>query len=147
MPRPTDPDRPELGAAPIMIIDDDELARELIVLFLRKMGLRNRIVIAVDGDQALEVLTRMPEPALVLLDLELPGRSGLDVLEWLRSRGDVRLPVVALTGSTELADIDRAFELGITSYLVKPVGVAALTDVIRGLHLPWQLLTHSQDAG
>lgn len=125
-----------------MVVDDDELARALVVLHLRKLGLCNPVVEAVDGNAACEVLSALESrPALMLLDLEMPGRSGLDVLRWVRGLDSLAdLPVLMLTGSAELSDIDAAYELGIASYLVKPVGFGALDDVVRRLRLPWALV-------
>lgn len=136
----------ELNAAslpwPVVVVDDDELARALVVQHLRKLKLLNRVVEAVDGDAACTVLSGLADPpVLVLLDLEMPGRSGLEVLSWLRSHPLLgRVPVVMLTGSAELDQVDAAYELGIASYLVKPVGFGALQDVVRQLDLPWALL-------
>lgn len=109
---------------PIVVVDDDELARALVVRHLRKLGLCNPVVEAVDGDAACEVLAGLgSRPALMLLDLEMPGRSGLEVLRWVRGQESLAdLPVLMLTGSAELDEVDAAYELGIASYLVKPVG-------------------------
>jgi two-component system, response regulator len=132
----------DLGAGAVLVADDDAVARELVVRYLRKLNLRNRVVMAPDGAAAISALGAMTTaPPLVLLDLEMPQQSGLDVLRWLRARPDlVQVPVVMLTASATLDDIDEAYRLGIASYLVKPVGFAALQDVVRALTLPWVLL-------
>lgn len=126
----------------VVVIDDDPMARQLVSHYFEKLQLKNRIVQAVDGDDGQRVLSDPSlEPTLVLLDLEMPGQSGLDLLGWIR--GDPRLadvPVVMLSGSAELGEIDEAYALGISSYLVKPVGFAALLDVLRSLSLPWALV-------
>lgn len=129
------------SASPILVVDDDELARELVARLLEKLNLVNPLAFAEDGESAIKLLSTGPSPALVLLDLDMPRRSGLDVLAWLRSHERLhRVPVVMLTGSAELEDVDRAYDLGIASYLVKPVGFAALRDVMRDLAAPWLLL-------
>lgn len=127
---------------PIVVVDDDELARTLVVHQLRKLGLRNPVVEVFDGDAACEVLAGLEhQPALMLLDMQLPGRSGLEVLRWVRRQPSLAdLPVAMLTGSAELAQIDAAYDLGIVSYLVKPVGFGALDDVLRHVGLPWAIL-------
>ena len=132
----------DLGAGAVLVADDDAVARELVVRYLRKLNLRNRVVLAPDGAAAISALGAMTAaPPLVLLDLEMPQQSGLDVLRWLRARPDLaQVPVVMLTASATLDDIDEAYRLGIASYLVKPVGFAALQDVVRALTLPWVLL-------
>lgn len=126
----------------VVVADDDEMARDLVVRYFAKLKLANRVVHACDGEHAVRVLSDEGlRPALVLLDLEMPGRSGLDVLRWVR--GEHRLaevPVVMLTASAELDEVDEAYALGISSYLVKPVGFAALQDVVRQLGLPWALV-------
>lgn len=123
----------------VVVIDDDAMARELVVRYFGKLQLRNRVVQASDGDSGAQVLAdESLLPMLVLLDIEMPGRSGLELLRSMR--GDPRLvdvPVVMLSGSAELTEVDEAYELGISSYLVKPVGYAALLDVLRSLDSPW----------
>lgn len=135
------------GGSPVVVVDDDELARELVGSYLRKLNLRNRQVLATDGEVAITALRSMEVvPALVLLDLEMPVKSGLDVLRWLRATETLAgVPVVMLTAWASLEDIDEAYRLGISSYLVKPVGFAALKDVVRELGLPWALLPPGTD--
>lgn len=139
------PDRERDGVVgpSVVVVEDDASARGLIVQYLTKLRLSNPIRIAEDGERAVELLAAEPVvPALVLLDVEMPGRSGLDVLEWIRNdRRLAGVPVVMLTGSSELAHVDRAYDLGISSYLVKPVGYAAIQDVLTRLGAPWMLLT------
>src|SRR5581483_1794343 len=96
-----------------------------------KANVPNPLIIVGDGDAAIAYLagvdgyadrTRFPLPALVLLDLKLPRRSGLEVLEWIRKQPGVRrIPVVVLTSSRQRPDVDCAYDLGANSYLVKPV--------------------------
>lgn len=137
------------GDSPVVVADDDELARELVVRYLHKLNLRNRVVRATDGAAAVTELAALEvAPCLVLLDLDMPVSSGLDVLRWLRTESAFpHVPVVMLTASATLDDIDEAYRLGIASYLVKPVGFAALQDVLRELALPWALLEPSADGG
>lgn len=133
----------------MVVADDDELARELVVRYLCKLNLRNRVLQAADGAAAAAELAALGvAPCLVLLDLEMPVSSGLDVLRWLRTESAFpHVPVVMLTASATLDDIDEAYRLGIASYLVKPVGFAALQDVLRELALPWALLEPVADGG
>jgi CheY-like chemotaxis protein len=79
-----------------------------------------------------------PRPALVLLDIKLPRRSGLEVLEWLRGEPNLRrLPVVMLTSSEESRDVARAYDLGANSYLTKPVDFEKLIQMVQVLGLYW----------
>ncbi|MGQ0520839.1 MAG: response regulator [Actinomycetota bacterium] len=135
------------GGSPVLVVDDDEMARELVVRYLHKLNLRNPVVPAGDGGAAIEALQAMDgAPCLVLLDLHMPVRSGLEVLDWIRAQPALsRVPVVMLTASATLDDIDEAYRLGIASYLVKPVGFPGLVDVLRELALPWMLLPTGAD--
>lgn len=91
-----------------------------------------------DGDAAVAYLlgeglyadrSRFPFPQLLLLDLKLPRRSGLEVLEWVRKHGHFRrLPAIMLTSSSEMNDVNQAYDLGVNSYLSKPT---AFEDLIR----------------
>jgi CheY-like chemotaxis protein len=84
---------------------------------------------------------RHPPPALLLLDLKLPRRSGLEVLAWLRQQPALRrLPVVVLTSSQEPSEVGRAYDLGANTYIMKPVEFDALLEVVRTLHLYWMVL-------
>ncbi|MFP5328369.1 MAG: response regulator [Acidimicrobiia bacterium] len=131
---------------PIVVVDDDELARALVTQHLRRLHLRNPVVEAVDGQHGYEVLRSLDsEPALVLLDVHMPRRSGLELLDWMRSEPRFAgVPVAMLTVSAELDEVDTSYELGVISYLVKPVGYRALDDVLRGGDLPWALLPAAQ---
>lgn len=96
-----------------------------------------------DGEETLGAL-----PVLVLLDLKLPRRSGLEVLAWLRAQDTLRrLPVVVLTSSREAPDVQRAYDLGANSYLVKPVGFEALGQLVELLGLYWLTLNEPPDSG
>lgn len=127
----------------IVVVDDDESARHLIVRYLAELRLCNPVRVAEDGQRAMEVLDALEMvPALVLLDVNMHGASGLEVLAWIRQQPRLAaVPVVMLTGSSELEDVDRAYDLGISSYLVKPVGFSAVQDVLSRLAVPWMLLT------
>jgi len=123
----------------------------------KKAGLSHSLHVASHGDEALDYLAgggdfadraRYPFPALMLLDLQLPRRSGHEVLEWLRAQAEElrRLPVVVFTSSREPRDINRAYELGANSYLVKPVSFDALLDLVRALEHYWLALTERPEA-
>jgi CheY-like chemotaxis protein len=84
---------------------------------------------------------------LLLLDLKLLRRSGLEVLEWLRAQpGLRRLPVVVLTSSKESQDVNRAYDLGVNSYLVKPVAFDSLQEMVQSLGFYWLMLNKSPDS-
>lgn len=141
------PQTPGGELPPILVAEDDPSARTLIVRFLERLYLVNPIVHAGDGDEAVTILEKAdPPPAVALLDVRMPGRSGLEVLRWIR--GDERLrdlPVILLTASAEADEVHEAHELGATSYLVKPVGYDALGEVLRSLRLPWAFRPDAPD--
>ena len=122
----------------------------LIQRAFRKAGIGNPIHSVGDGDQALAYLSgvsefadrvQYPLPALILLDLKLPRKSGLEVLSWLRAQPELRkIPVTVLTSSRENTDVNRAYEAGANSYLVKPVEFSALLELIKTLNLYWLFL-------
>jgi CheY-like chemotaxis protein len=126
---------------PLLVVDDDAEARRIFLRFFSKMKLANPVEFAADGEAALTYLAdveagRAAEPVLVLLDMRMPKKSGLDVLRFVRGTDVLaHLPVVMLTGSAEMDEVSECYELGVESYLVKPVGFAALNDVLLGLEL------------
>ncbi|MGC8837586.1 MAG: response regulator [Anaerolineae bacterium] len=135
----------------ILLVEDNEDDILLIERAFRKANVANPLVVARDGEEAVAYLSDLaanPVPELVLLDLRLPRKSGFEVLEWLRAQpGLRRMPVVVLTSSGETPDIDRAYDLGANSYLVKPVGFEALLNMVKVLGLYWLLLNRKPSLG
>lgn len=126
---------------PILLIEDDPEAAALLRLALQKAGLRRPLRVLSDGDAAIAYLSgeapyqdraENPVPCLLLLDLKLPRKSGLEVLAWMRSHINTRpLPVVMLTSSSESGDIEEALRLGIRAYCVKPADFQDLKKLAR----------------
>lgn len=131
----------------ILLVEDDINDALLLRRAFAKAGVVNTIVQLEDGDSAVAYLDGAgeyadreyyPLPCLILLDLKLPRRSGLEVLEWMRAQpGLRRIPVVVLTSSQQSRDINRAYDLGANSYLVKPVGFDTLLEMAQALNLYW----------
>lgn len=131
----------------VLLVEDDPDDVFLVQRAFRKLAPDARLERVADGDEAIAYLTgdapyadrqRFPLPALMLLDLKLPRRNGFEVLQWLRGQpGLRRLPVVVLTSSCHDADIDRAYDCGANSYLVKPVLPQALQALLAGLDVFW----------
>lgn len=127
----------------ILLVEDDAGDRELFRHALGRAGGRAQVCEAHDGEQACEYLAgrgrfadrvRFPMPDLVLLDLQLPRRSGFEVLQWARSQPHLKqLPILVLTSSSESKDIDRAYSLGANSYLVKTIDMDALSQMVKGI--------------
>lgn len=133
--------------APIFVVEDDAASAAVIAKQLTRLGLANPVHVARDGDEAVAWLARHadratgPVPALILLDRHLPGRDGLEVLRWIHAQPDLRsVPVLILTAASDVAAISEAYALGVRSYLVKPIGFAALGEVVRGLALRWAIV-------
>ncbi|WP_225889775.1 response regulator [Indioceanicola profundi] len=131
---------------PILLVEDDPNDQLLIRRAFGKAKLMNPLSVVGDGDEAVAYLSGMGgnagPPALIMLDLKLPRRSGLEVLEWLRAQPAPlgRTPVVVLTSSRENHDVARAYELGANSYLVKPVDFDGLLEMIKTAGLYWTVL-------
>jgi len=134
----------------ILIVEDSAEDLELALRALRKANLASRIEVARDGQDALDFLfctgahvDRQVEdkPGVVLLDLKLPKVDGLEVLQRLKSDARTRtIPTVVLTSSNERADIQRSYELGVNSYVVKPVNFDQFAAAVQKLGLYWLLL-------
>lgn len=136
-------------AAPILLLEDERATAALIAQLLAAERITNPIESVDTGARAIAYLDRVISgaaamPVLCVLDLSLPDISGLDVLRHIRSTPPLtRLTVIMLTGSGHDADIDAAYDLGIDAYLIKPAGVHGLPDVVRELHLPYELILES----
>lgn len=136
----------------ILLVEDDHNDVLLIRRAFQKVNIANPIIVLGDGEQAISYLAgREPYanrtlPILVLLDLKLPRKSGHEVLEWLRQQQRLkRLPVVVLTASSESSDVNRAYDLGANSYLVKPVTFDALVEMVKTLNMYWLILNKSAE--
>jgi CheY-like chemotaxis protein len=138
------------SAYPILLVEDSPDDALLIQRAFRKANLANPVELVRDGEEAVAYLsgkapyddrTRFPLPVFMLLDLKLPRRSGLEVLAWVRQESVVkRLPVVVLTSSRESVDVNRAYDLGVNSYLTKPVGFEALLEMVKNVNLYWLVM-------
>jgi CheY-like chemotaxis protein len=139
----------------ILIVEDSPDDATLIQRAFRKTNLMNPVRLVQDGEEAIDYLKgtgafadrdRFPLPVLLLLDIQLPRRTGLEVLEWIRTTPSLkRLPVVMLTSSKEQVDVNRAYDLGVNSYLTKPVAFEALVEMVKRVNLYWVLLNESPD--
>ena len=127
----------------ILLVEDNTEDLELTLRALREHRLANRIEVARDGAEALAFFKANGNqlPKVVLLDLKLPKVSGIEVLEAIRADERTRaLPVVVLTSSREEPDIQRCYDLGVNSYIVKPVDFDAFVKAVAEVGLYWLLL-------
>jgi len=126
----------------IVMIEDDEGHARLIERNIRRAGISNTIRHFADGTSALEFLITGADgpmlngPALVLLDLNLPDMSGIDILAKIKGETKLkRTPVVVLTTTDDKVEIQRCYDLGCNVYITKPVNYESFADAIRQLGL------------
>ncbi len=137
----------------ILLVEDNPDDVTLTLRALKKNNLLNEVVVARDGVEALDFLfcdgkfaDRQPghQPELILLDLKLPKVDGLEVLKRIRKHERTRLlPVVILTSSNEQSDIISGYELGVNSYIRKPVDFEQFIEAVRQLGLYWLVLNQT----
>lgn len=137
---------------PILLVEDNEDDVFFLQRAMKSAGLNYPIVVATDGQQAIDYLSgakefsdraKFPVPELVLLDIKLPKVHGLDVLKWIRSESSLQtLVVVMLTTSHLEVDVDRAYRLGANSFLVKTSASEKLERMLRSIHDYWLQLNH-----
>lgn len=140
----------------ILLVEDNPDDIALTLRALHKNNIRNEVVVAKDGAEALNHLFENPsnpnhkalKPQLILLDLKLPKVDGLEVLRRLRADASTRLlPVVILTSSKEEQDIVTGYSLGANSYIRKPVDFVQFTEAVRQLGIYWLLLNEPVPQG
>ena len=134
----------------ILLVEDREDDIILILEALKECRIMNKIVIAKDGEEALDYLFARGKytdrdfkktPSIILLDLKLPKLDGIEVLKEIRrSKKTKVLPVVILTSSKEEKDLINGYKFGCNSYVVKPVDFAKFTEAIKNLGLYWLLI-------
>ena len=132
---------------PILLVEDDYNDVLLIQRAFRKAKIKPLVANVSDGDEVLLYLqgkgkyadrAQYPLPLLILLDLKLPRRSGLEVLAWIRQQPKLkRLLVVVLTSSQEDSDLTQAYDLGANSYLVKPIDFQELVRLVQSIDDYW----------
>jgi CheY-like chemotaxis protein len=133
----------------ILLVEDDPKDVELTLTALEEYNLANEVIVARDGEEALEYLyfqgkfkTRSSDnPAVILLDLKLPKVDGLEVLKQIKSEEKLRvIPVVVLTSSKEEKDMVASYRLGVNAYVVKPVDFHEFVNAIKELGVFWAVI-------
>lgn len=134
----------------ILLVEDNRDDEELTLRALRKSNIMNEVVVARDGEEAIDYLFGQgnflsgsePDflPAVVLLDLKLPKVGGMEVLREIRSHPRTRrLPVVVLTSSKEERDLAEVYDLGANSYLYKPIDFEKFVEAVGHIGMYWVL--------
>jgi two-component system, response regulator len=141
-----------MSTKPILLVEDNPDDEALTMRALVKNHIRNEVVVAHDGAEALDYLfgeagggvIRQSGVAVVLLDLKLPKINGIEVLRRIRAEPRTRLtPVVILTSSREEKDVIAGYQLGANSYIQKPVDFVQFTEAVRQLGLYWLILNEA----
>jgi CheY-like chemotaxis protein len=140
------------GQQTILLVDDSVNDLELMQIAFRKADFAVPVQVAHNGEEAIAYLagegkysdrSQFPLPAVILLDLNMPMKNGFDVLAWLRSKPPLfkRISTIILSASARPGDVERAFDLGANSYLVKPTDLSDLVSMIRRLR-DWLEINH-----
>jgi DNA-binding response OmpR family regulator len=133
----------------ILLVEDDPKDVELTMTALEEYNLANEVVVARDGEEALDYLYRRgnfatrstDNPAVLLLDLKLPKVDGLEVLQQIKGDAKLKLiPVVVLTSSHEEKDMVTSYKLGVNAYVVKPVDFHEFVNAVKELGIFWALV-------
>lgn len=136
----------------ILLVEDNPNDVELTLHAFQKHNLANKIEVVRDGAEALDFIfcrgtfahrNIEDKPKVILLDLKLPKVDGLDVLRQIKSDPRTRkIPVIVLTSSRQEPDVAASYQLGVNSYIVKPVDFEQFTEAVHHLGLYWLLLNH-----
>lgn len=140
----------DYNAIEILIVEDNPRDAELTLRALKKNNLANNILVAQDGAEALDFFfcrgkfekrSFTNPPKVVLLDLKLPKVSGLEVLKIVKDDNrTAHIPIVVVTSSREAPDMKLAYEMGVNSYVVKPVDFDQFINAMSSLGLYWLLV-------
>jgi hypothetical protein len=130
---------------PILLVDDNPMDVDLTLRAFKRRKLVNPIEVARDGEEALAWIPRWeagePRPVVILLDINMPKVSGLEVLRQFKSHPVLRsIPVVMLTTSAVNDDVEQAYQLGANSYIVKPVDFDKFMEVALQIEVYWAVL-------
>ncbi len=135
---------PEPPTQPILLVEDSPEDFETTQRAFRRSGLKNPILRCADGDEALDFLFHRgshadaPRPGVILLDLNLPGTDGREVLSEIKASDDLKqIPVIVLTTSADERDVQACYQAGASSYIQKPVDVEGFMRAIERLNDYW----------
>ncbi len=127
---------------PILLVEDDKVDAMTVKRSLREIHVTNDVVVAGNGEEALQFLHQPGAecPCIILLDLNMPKMNGLELLQVLKKDPAFKkVPVVVLTTSKNDQDKFESFDLGVAGYMIKPVDYQQFVDVVRTINLYWTL--------
>jgi CheY-like chemotaxis protein len=138
-----------MHSSPFTLLHVDDEANDLVLLrnAVEMARLDWRLLRATHGAEAISYLRgdppfsdrdQHPLPSLILLDLKMPFKSGFEVLQWIRQRPETRwIPVVVFTSSNHQEDVQKAYECGANSFVVKPVSLGELIELLKAIEIYW----------
>lgn len=136
-----------ISIQPILVVEDSDADFEAFKRVTNKLSIKNPIYRCSNGDEALDFLYHAgeytkaetaPRPAVILMDLNLPGTDGRDLIEQLKKDQDLKLiPMIVLTTSANPKDIEICYQYGVNSYMLKPIGTKALMKTIQDFFHYW----------
>ncbi len=133
---------------PVLLVEDDLNDIFLVKRAFKRAAINNPLQIVTDGEKAIQYLRgegnyadreAFPLPKLIVMDIKMPGKSGFDVLQWLKDEGQPlrKIPIVIVSSSDDTADINRAYELGANAYMVKPMEFRAVEHLFQSITHYW----------
>jgi CheY-like chemotaxis protein len=135
------------STAPLLVAEDEDNDVFFLQRALETANVKNSLRIVRDGQEAIDYLSgvgefadrdKFPLPYLLLLDLKMPRKTGMEVLEWLSEQPELRsLPVVVFSSSAHRKDIDRAYELGANGFVTKPSSMAKRAELAKAMASFW----------
>jgi CheY-like chemotaxis protein len=134
----------------VLLVEDDLNDIFLVKRAFRTARIPNPLQVVTDGEEAISYLRgegkyadreSYPLPLLIVMDIKMPRRSGFDVLEWVKGDGRPlrRIPIVIVSSSNNVSDINRAYELGANAYMVKPMDYRAVEHLFESITHYWGL--------
>jgi len=137
----------------ILLVEDDENDILLFERSARNASIQDALAIVRDGQEAIEYLSgheqfadraRFPLPSLVLLDIKMPRKTGLDVLEWMSDKPHLRgMPVIMFSSSPRSDDVAQAYRLGASAFVVKPSSFERRNELVRVIKIFWLEFNHA----
>lgn len=136
-----------MSAKLILLVEDNPDDVDLTMRAFKRNNIMADVVVLDDGQKAIDYISKLNDnskmPDVIFLDLKLPKKNGLDVLDFLRNEKKTRIPVVVLTSSVEESDLVNAYSLGANSYIRKPVDFLQFIDNIQTISRYWLTLNQS----
>ena len=133
----------------ILIAEDDENDVHLVQLSLRRAGLKNPLQFVKDGQEAIDYLcgnglyadrVAFPFPGVIITDIKMPRKTGLEVLQWLSEHPECSvIPSIVLSASAEPDDVLKAYQMGVSTYFRKPSKIDELTEILKAISRYWDL--------